>query len=239
MQENKIEKRLSTKIPCSIEIFVGKDQIERLTFDQDIITIGRDNSCDIVINNLGASRLHAQIERYASFYILKDLNSKTGTFVGGNKTSNDYNLNSNDKIFLAKHTLSFKMDNYFNAEANVSKDAQKDLMKQTLAINFENMASKNLDEVGYLYIADEKKNIPLQKNITFLGKSDKSDVLISGMLVSERHIAIVKEEKEYFIYHLGAFKPPQLNKAAVDFSPLKHGDIVVIGDLHFQFRMQK
>ena len=240
IDENKIEQRLTTKIPCSLEISIGNDQIERLTFDQDLITIGRDNSCDIVINNLGASRSHAQIERYASFYVLRDLQSKTGTFIGGNKITGGYNLNNEDKIFLAKHTLLFKLDEYFDKESKPKVNTDKDLMKQTLAINYEDMASKNnLATHGYLHIADENKTIPLQKNATFFGKSEQCDVSISGMLISERHIVIIREEKGYFIHHLGAFKPPQINKKLVDFSPLKHGDMVQIGDLHFQFRIQK
>jgi len=52
-------------------------------------TIGRDPGCDLVLPLNIVSRLHAQIERYHSGYVLRDLDSPNGTFVNGMRINVD------------------------------------------------------------------------------------------------------------------------------------------------------
>ena len=41
--------------------FAGKS-VQKFNFDQDAVCIGRDPSCDILIDNIGISRRHATID---------------------------------------------------------------------------------------------------------------------------------------------------------------------------------
>lgn len=45
------------------------------------LTIGRNESNDIVIDNLAVSSTHARIESVSASFIIKDLQSTNGTFV--------------------------------------------------------------------------------------------------------------------------------------------------------------
>lgn len=56
--------------------------------------------CAIVINRTTVSRIHAQIERRGSLFILRDL-SRNGTFVNGKRIEGEYTLINEDKIGLA------------------------------------------------------------------------------------------------------------------------------------------
>jgi pSer/pThr/pTyr-binding forkhead associated (FHA) protein len=47
-----------------------------------IITVGRDDSCDIVLNNARVSRIHANISRKGDGYLFRD-NSSNGTRING------------------------------------------------------------------------------------------------------------------------------------------------------------
>jgi pSer/pThr/pTyr-binding forkhead associated (FHA) protein len=67
----------------SVTMSFGGKPVHRFGFDKDFVTIGRDAGCDIVIENVGASRRHAQIARTASAYVLSDLESHNGTYVDG------------------------------------------------------------------------------------------------------------------------------------------------------------
>jgi pSer/pThr/pTyr-binding forkhead associated (FHA) protein len=49
--------------------------------DQFPFTLGRDEDCHLVLPLPMVSRVHAQIERYPSGYLLRDLNTPNGTFV--------------------------------------------------------------------------------------------------------------------------------------------------------------
>src|SRR5690349_23951722 len=46
-------------------------------------TIGRDPSCDVVIDNVGISRLHATIEVVGDSFVLRDCDSENGITLNG------------------------------------------------------------------------------------------------------------------------------------------------------------
>lgn len=78
------------------------------------VIIGRALEADIRINDPKVSRLHACIvseqdpETGEVAYILKDLNSKNGTFLNGHRINKEI-LQSGDKIALGRHILKFEL----------------------------------------------------------------------------------------------------------------------------------
>lgn len=70
------------------------------------VTIGRNESNDIVIDNLAVSANHARIESVSASFIIKDLESTNGTFVNEQLVS-AHGLRNNDVILIGKHTLIF------------------------------------------------------------------------------------------------------------------------------------
>ncbi|NYD34562.1 FHA domain-containing protein [Actinomycetospora corticicola] len=50
------------------------------------LTIGRDERNDVVVQDLLASRFHAELRREGSRWVIHDLNSSNGTFVNGTRT---------------------------------------------------------------------------------------------------------------------------------------------------------
>jgi DNA-binding winged helix-turn-helix (wHTH) protein len=66
------------------------------------ITLGRAADCDIVLPERQISRYHVRIERDADGYVLRDLGSKNGTFVNGERVRGQlYRLRDGDEISLA------------------------------------------------------------------------------------------------------------------------------------------
>jgi len=49
------------------------------------LSIGRDKSCDINIDDKMTSRFHAEIQKIKDAYFIKDLDSTNGTFVNNEK----------------------------------------------------------------------------------------------------------------------------------------------------------
>lgn len=82
--------------------YEGELKDERWILDQDYTTIGRSNDCDVVLPKRQVSRYHAQIERDDGGYVLRDLNSKNGTYVNGEKVEGEpYRLKDGDEIQIA------------------------------------------------------------------------------------------------------------------------------------------
>jgi predicted Zn finger-like uncharacterized protein len=68
----------------SLSILDGPMSGTVFAIKKPIITLGRANA-DLTLNDPESSRLHAQIEIHGHKYLVKDLNSTNGTFVGGKR----------------------------------------------------------------------------------------------------------------------------------------------------------
>jgi len=68
---------------------------------QEILTIGREPTCDIVIPDRQVSRVHAKLERDPEGFTLEDLGSKNGTHVNGAPVAGRIRLRDGDLIQVA------------------------------------------------------------------------------------------------------------------------------------------
>src|SRR5262245_55837206 len=58
-----------------------------LEIDRDRVLVGRDPSCDVVIDDKSVSRRHATLERRGSGFVVVDQGSANGSFVNGEQVS--------------------------------------------------------------------------------------------------------------------------------------------------------
>ena len=82
------------------------------TFDlnKDNITLGRDITNDIVINDPEVSRQHLRLTRGTNGYNIEDLGSTNGTFIGGQRLSGIRPLQRNENISLGETvTLAYEL----------------------------------------------------------------------------------------------------------------------------------
>jgi DNA-binding response OmpR family regulator len=81
----------------------------RIKLRQDVTTLGRSDSCSVVIPLPVISRLHARIELQHDRYLLYDAGSANGTFVNGKRIEQPLQLSTGDEIWLgsADVTLHF------------------------------------------------------------------------------------------------------------------------------------
>jgi len=84
-------------------------ELKEILVTKEIVTIGRLEDNDIIIDSLAVSRHHARIRIEYDIFILEDLNSMNGTFIN-NKRIDRCELNSGDRILIGKHELVFLKD---------------------------------------------------------------------------------------------------------------------------------
>ncbi len=78
--------------------------------DKSEIYLGRDVSNDIVVNDSEVSRKHARMIMQAGGYILEDLGSTNGTFVGGQRLMGPHGLRPGEVVMLGENvTLAFEV----------------------------------------------------------------------------------------------------------------------------------
>jgi pSer/pThr/pTyr-binding forkhead associated (FHA) protein len=89
------------------------------------VTIGRNDSNDIVIDNMAVSGAHARIDSIAATFILTDLESTNGTFVNDQLIST-HGLRNNDVILIGKHELIFDRSDLEQKATARGEDIQDD-----------------------------------------------------------------------------------------------------------------
>ena len=83
-------------------VYEGDMEGERWMLSEQITVIGRSDDCDVVLPERQVSRHHAEIERDDRGYVLRDLGSKNGTFVNGQRVrGGPYRLSDGDEIQVA------------------------------------------------------------------------------------------------------------------------------------------
>ncbi len=77
---------------------------QRWTISETLV-IGRDGSCEIIVQDRQVSRYHARIMPSAEGIILEDLGSKNGTYVNGQRVTESVMMQDGDliQIALAQH----------------------------------------------------------------------------------------------------------------------------------------
>jgi ABC-type multidrug transport system ATPase subunit/pSer/pThr/pTyr-binding forkhead associated (FHA) protein/ABC-type multidrug transport system permease subunit len=77
--------------------------------EKKTIFIGRDQDCDLVLNNSNISRKHAKVERSSDgMYYVEDLNSTNGTYINGKKINARTSFNEKDVLFIGRYKLTLK-----------------------------------------------------------------------------------------------------------------------------------
>lgn len=71
------------------------------------VIIGRDVICEVMINNESVSRKHAEIVRLAEGYLLRDLGSRNGSYVNGQRVQ-EYLLQENDTVAIGDVQMLFE-----------------------------------------------------------------------------------------------------------------------------------
>ena len=72
------------------------------------ISIGRQSSCDIVLDGISVSRRHAVCDCRDGNVVIEDAGSRRGTFVNGVRISGPHRLKDGDALGIGEATLVFR-----------------------------------------------------------------------------------------------------------------------------------
>ncbi len=74
---------------------------------QDVILIGRDFDCDIILDSSDVSRKHSKVTRRDGKVYIEDLNSSNGTFVNSKPIDSEFELKHMDRIQISSSVFVF------------------------------------------------------------------------------------------------------------------------------------
>lgn len=96
-------------MPTYVETWQGGGR-ERAVVESDRLSIGKSPGNDLVVRDPAVSRLHAVVEGLGSGWVIRDLGSRNGTFVNGERVRAEQALHSGDEIRVGNTRLTFRAD---------------------------------------------------------------------------------------------------------------------------------
>ncbi|MBN2713973.1 MAG: FHA domain-containing protein [Planctomycetes bacterium] len=108
----------------AIEITFNGQTERTINLDSQVYVIGRQEGCEIRIDNLGISRAHARLLIDGDGYCVEDMNSSNGTYVNGEQVKR-YHLNDSDEIAIGKYLLVYRAGGKPVSGPKITSDANE------------------------------------------------------------------------------------------------------------------
>jgi len=217
-----------------------EDQIiERVVSEKKRISIGRTSDNDIVLDNRGVSRKHAQIEFNDNAAVIIDNESLNGTFVNSRKITEEV-LRDGDEITIGKFVLQFYSEGR-REETGAGLDGTMVLKtkKQQELLKNDKSEREILDRMGGSVLLGEDNTdfseYRIDREVTTIGKAKFVHVHAKGFLLSGIQAKIVSEQDQKVIVNLGRKGKTKVNGEFIEKQILKNGDLIQVGKSVYKF----
>jgi pSer/pThr/pTyr-binding forkhead associated (FHA) protein len=214
-------------------------ETKTVLLDEEIITFGRDQACQVVLAQQAVSRNHARISRDGTLFFLEDLGSSFGTQVNGQKLPKGEKrlLRNGDIIAIAQFDVTFDRvadvspeEDGSNKTSFLSRKVVKDVMKG-LAAGGENAYFRIMNgtaEGQRIEIADAQEYV-------FGRDASEADVVLNDDLVSRKHVKVRRDWSGTHVEDLGSRNGIKLNKKRTRKATIKDRDELEIGGVRLLF----
>jgi pSer/pThr/pTyr-binding forkhead associated (FHA) protein len=206
-----------------------------LELDQEVIAIGRDPSCEVVLAHPSVSRSHARIIREGTLFFLEDLASATGTALNGTPLRRGERslLHDGDTIAIAGFELSFSVP---TAAPRVANESTSFLARQAVREVMRRVSPGDGPHLRILTGPREGERIALGHAAELIiGRDDGVQVILDGDLVSRRHARLRRDWTGTHVEDLGSRNGVRVNRKRVDRETLADRDEIEIGNVRMLF----
>ncbi|MBN1163250.1 MAG: FHA domain-containing protein [Candidatus Krumholzibacteriota bacterium] len=224
--------------PPKLVVKLKDRPLKSYTFSGSELTIGRLADNHIVIDNLSVSRKHAVITSTRKGYELRDLESKNGTFLNGEKTDNA-ELKDGDTITIGKYQIVFQIpsgEEYMVSDLDqtviIPHFRQTPVKKEEFRIEF----PPEIDDVAKLFQVSNNREIALTNNTTVIGKKKSSDIPLPGLFAPNVKVEINRQGDDYILKKVSGHREVSINGEKLEEKVLEEEDLIAIGPHEFIFK---
>ncbi len=168
-----------------IRVKNGPSQGQTFTIGDKPLTLGRDDACDVPLQDKGSSRQHAEIFRIGDMCFVRDLESKNGTFVNDNRVTEEM-LRDGDRIQIGGTVMVFEP---LAGRADDDLDFSEDELEGFYELRLEDLTSANVGEgdvsserhlralyrLSRLVSSEESENELVDKALAFIAETLRAD----------------------------------------------------------------
>ncbi len=208
-------------------VFFKDKPLKSHLYDTGVIHIGRDETNDLVIDNLSVAPAHAVVIIKQSNCIIKQLSAEHPLMVNNLKHKETL-LQNNDRITLGKHTI------IYNTSENVAEDNttnQQPVNPEIKSLNQKIENDLKIPDANFQVLEGNHigRVLPLKKAMTRFGHTGSGIVIIS------------KRKNGYFISSLEHNDNIMVNQEPLGDKSifLKDNDTVVIDNISMRFFLEQ
>jgi pSer/pThr/pTyr-binding forkhead associated (FHA) protein len=205
------------------------------------ISIGRDDSCDVIVRGNSVSRRHATIAPVAGGFLLRD-ESANGTLVNGIRIVGTYLLANGDVVRVQDEELRVELDAAAPAPiVRGDKTTQLDLSHITRGVTEEQARAAAVRPVtASLEIVRGPftgASFQVDRAVCSIGRGDDNDVRIHDDTVSLSHATLLRKAGVWFVVDLRSMNGTYVDGSRVSGERELHpGACVRLGAVELVFR---
>ncbi len=207
---------------------------------QDLIVLGRTNTCDIELPQKSVSRRHAEITQENQEYFITDLKSGNGTLLNNQKLSPEekHLLRSGDVIRIEDYEIRFYLEeehHYLPIEEDTDTDILeiKLIKKMMRALDREEIPSLEILNGNLagkrFYLADDKNEFTI-------GRDDSCEIPLPENVLSRAHAKLEKKWGGIVLTDLKSKNGCFVNNESVKEKILHDGDRILLGTIKILYR---
>jgi len=204
------------------------------------ISIGRDDSCDVIVRGNSVSRRHATIAPVAGGFLLRD-ESANGTLVNGIRIVGTYLLANGDVVRVQDEELRVELDAAPAPLVRGDKTTQLDLSHITRGVTEEQARAAAIRPVtASLEIVRgpfSGASFQVDRAVCSIGRGDDNDVRIHDDTISLSHATLLRKQGVWFVVDLRSMNGTFVDGSRVSGERELHpGARVRIGAVELVFR---
>jgi len=227
---------------ASLTVIEGENQGIHYKIRADRITIGREGA-DLTLADPSLSRKHLEIVKAGEGYQLRDLQSKNGTYLNGQRVT-ETQLAHMDEIWAGKSRMLFAL--LGGPEDQAQPDAEPE-RKQLSREDHTKVEPEDAErettlppnrEFFFEIMQGPKKgrSFKFPTGRVIVGRSSECDLVLDDVQTSRRHSMIEVLSREHiFLTDLASANGAYLNGVRVRTTRLKHGDKIRLGNTVLKF----
>jgi len=222
--------------PPKLIVKLKNRPLKTYNFTGKQITIGRLPENDIAIDNLSVSRKHAVIHSVRSGYVLRDLGSKNGTLLNGEKIEHG-ELKGGETITIGKYDIAFQII--------TGEESSTDTLDQTVIIpgyHSKTGLGENSQAIEQeaasprLYRRSEQEEYTIEGDNFVIGKGRESDIRLKGLFFTPRVQVNIRKKGSDWIMEASGKKNVRVNGEKMEEKVLQEEDLIAIGSEEFVFK---
>jgi|KBSSwiStaDraftv2_1062776.scaffolds.fasta_scaffold00419_35 hypothetical protein len=209
--------------------------VHQCFLDQERVSIGREASNHVVIDDPVVSREHAAIFQVGNDHVLSDLHSENGTFVNGVRVDRHI-LQHGDVVEFAAFNL-----RYLNPRASAESEMDRTMLIPALSGSAGSGESAPTSP-GFVAARSSRTHFPKGRVKIRGGARDGSiielDRVVATFGKSGKQLAVVTRRPHgYFVTHVEGRRYPRVNQQMIggEARLLRAGDVIEVADEQLTF----